>query len=194
MIRKSEHLIMFLAVCSVGILIVVSVFIYSARSSPPALFRRVVVDPIPRSVRNIRAHRHRRPDPGWEMHTYVLRFEVSNEDLSRIVTSGGFTQLADVEYSLGGIVYQMTDRCYSSFRLHVREDWFDLEQWRDFEGYIVEQERPNSWYKARLLLHNEQARTAYFMEHERRGEWTGILSVTDPRRGEDHGNLPSVVY
>ena len=94
--RKVKYLTLF-SMCAVVVAIVALLFTVRSASRSRLLFRQIVVDPIPTSVKHIRADRcyetsHMDRLNGLEQNIYALRFEISNEDLMDIVAAGGFSQ------------------------------------------------------------------------------------------------------
>ncbi|MHC4425613.1 MAG: hypothetical protein ACYSYV_05895, partial [Planctomycetota bacterium] len=61
------------------------------------IFKRYVCNPIPKSVKNIKAHRP------WEAsgHTCAMHFNISKADLTLILNSRRFREMAYVEYEDG---------------------------------------------------------------------------------------------
>lgn len=179
--------------CIVVLLITLTVVAFlPARSVPPAdLFRRVVMRPIPGSVQAIKADicyesSLRDHLTGWREHTYLLRFAISKEDLSKILAAEPFTELGQVEYTWKGLRYGVSGKPCGGFRVYRMDapepDWLDLQQWQDARIWIVEEEVRGSWYKARVLLYREPVGHAYFIEYEVTGNYGAMTkSVTDPR-------------
>ncbi len=105
----------------------------------------------------------------------ILRFGISSKDFLSIVGSRAFVKLGHIGYYNGCVNYGMswdigrTLVLYASRR--TEPAWFDLKDWKNPAAYIMEQEAVGSWYKARLLIHNEERNAAYFVEYEVRGHW-----------------------
>ncbi|MBP7050711.1 MAG: hypothetical protein KBE65_06835 [Phycisphaerae bacterium] len=158
-------------------------------TSSQSLFRAALVSPIPESVTDIRVDRvggffvDSVVNPSC--HTYIMRFNISVKDFSRVLAASAFSTLGWVEYESGSLHFGMTRNVGGSIELYGtrwnREPgWFDLGQWKGYEAYIMEQEVPTSWYKVRVLVYDRLATRACLIEHEVTGSWGGILSVTDP--------------
>lgn len=189
--RRTAIFITLLCIVVLLITLTVVAFLPARSVSPADLFRRVVMRPIPGSVQAIRADicyesSLRDHLTGWREHTYLLRFAIGKEDLSKILAAEPFTELGHVEYTLKNLFYGPSATLFSNFQLYERDapepDWLDLEQWQDARVWIVEEEVRDSWYKARVLLYREPVGHAYFIEREMTGTWGGgLLSVTDPR-------------
>jgi len=185
--RRTVLLIILMVLSSIGILLIALMFVPmrspSMRSPSPAdLFQRIVIHPIPDSVQAIEAdvcHQSSLKDrlTGWRHHEYLLRFDISKEDISNVLTSGSFRELGFVGYNSGVLVLGVTNRDAGHFVLYETEEeepaWFDLEQWKDTKAWIAEEERKGSWYKAHVVLYSEHLGRAYFLEYETTGEWTG---------------------
>jgi hypothetical protein len=163
---------------------ILATLIFLTVFSGPSLFRKVVIDPIPGSVKNIHADRQRGWSRDWRMRRYVLRFGISREDLRKITASGPFIKLDYAEYGEGEIAYGMTGR--PEYRLALYKSsrhepgWFDLGKWSGYEAYIKEREQPEGWYWTKILLYSTQLSEAYFIDHFEEGTLAGACSVTNP--------------
>jgi hypothetical protein len=139
---------------------------------PWMVFRKVVLSPIPASVRQIRA------DHKWwlNQYSYILRFAISPEDVALLVRSGPFEELAFVRYDRGYFDYGNTRLSSTSINVYAvyngeREpEWLDLSKWTQCRVYVAEVEGPDM-YNVRLLLYDEGRGEAYFVRHEIRGHW-----------------------
>ena len=142
-----------------------------------ATFASQVIRPIPQSVQNIKMDRcpitpfMSRFQGTWER-ALVVRFDVSKEDLSRIVVTHGFMPWVTVECTSGTLRYKTTDGSVTDIRLyrerHRRSpSWFDLEKWRDAETYFVGQATPDGHsVDVSLLVYNDQVGSAYFIRRQ----------------------------
>ena len=175
-------MIILMVLSGTGVLLIALMFVPMRSPSPADLFQRIVIHPIPDSVQAIEAdvcHQSSLKDrlTGWRQHEYLLRFDISKEDISSVLTSGSFSELGFVGYNSGVLVLGVTNRDVGHFVLYETEEeepaWFDLEQWKDTKAWIAEDELKGSWYKAHVVLYSEHLGRAYFLEYETTGEWTG---------------------
>jgi hypothetical protein len=164
---------------------------------PRGLFRKAVLNPIPPSVKNIRASGFFLPEA---CHTYVLRFTVSEEDIRLILSSGPFKEIGYVQYQSGILTYgehQFPRENYTRYRddevigtYEHHSDvglsfmlfegwrgwfpprWFQFAKWRTFKAYVVERKDPDlPSVEVHLLLHNAELGQTYFINYEVRGTW-----------------------
>ena len=137
------------------------------------LFRRVVSFRVPQSVEEVRTDVFRT----FGEHYYVLRFNISKQDLDAIVNSQHFARLGHIRYSAGCVNYGIHANVGTTLVLYGRRrkepSWLDLREWKNPSAYLVEQEAENCRYKARLLVHDEERGAAYFLEYEVKGHWGG---------------------
>jgi hypothetical protein len=164
--------------------------------SPRAAFRRYVVHPIPRSVRNIRVDHTWKTPLSSRLQSYlrrsvfVLRFDISKEDLQRILGSREFRVCKSCSCTEGGTVkYVITRISYTTFRGHDEintsnepmyiylwpvgrpvPSWFDLDKWTEPNGYMAGQDYMSpGWVDVSLLVYNEQLGSAYMIKYEASG-------------------------
>lgn len=163
---------------------ILAALIFLTAFSGSSLFRKVIIDPIPGSVKNIHVDRQRGWSRDWRMRRRVLRFGISREDLRKITASGPFIKLDYAEYGEGEIAYGMRGRPEYRFALYKSSrhepGWFDLGKWSGYEAYIKEREQPEGWYWAKILLYSTQLNAAYFIDHFEEGTLAGACSVTNP--------------
>jgi hypothetical protein len=130
---------------------------------------------------------------GWWQRECLLRFDLSEADLSRILASAPFAELEYADYRKGlldcgwrarssGNVTLVFSRQFRLYETMEEEPmWLDLAQWKNVRAWIAQEERRGSWYKARLVLYNEQLKQACFVVHEEQGEWDGRRSISRPQ-------------
>jgi hypothetical protein len=162
---------------------------------PRATFRRLVIRPIPHSVRNIKVDRcqlstrRERLYYRRENHAFVLRFDIDKEDFSQIVAARGFRLLSwrSVQCYEGTVVFGDRDgtrdlKLYKG-TLDVdeggnpidvglrRPGWFDLDTWEGrFGGYRAGKDLPNEgWLDLSVLFYNEQLGSAFLIKWEKTG-------------------------
>lgn len=164
-----------LSVLLILVLVISSILaaIYYVRR-PGYLFKEVVLKPIPKSVKNIRATSKRSVVLNTG-HTYVLGFDIGKEDLSLILGSEPFTEIEDVSYNddsgtfaFGTASRGMTITLYERNEGERAPEWFELNTWDNFRVYLVE-DAGLGWYRMRLLLYREDLGRAYFIEHKMNG-------------------------
>lgn len=171
--------------------------------SSRATFRRFVFSPIPRSVRNIRVDHCQRSSlkmrvyREYEKHVLVLRFEINEDDLSRIIVKRGFRLCKDFKYTNGTLEYtiakvrrsSVSDGCkIIDMKLDNRliqlycEDqeagekeypapsWLDLGGWTNGEAYLAGQDDlSRGWLDVSLLIYNKQLGSAHLIKYEESG-------------------------
>jgi hypothetical protein len=181
MTGKSVHTRRFAEIAFLVLLVTVGATIIAMRSSigAPALFRRLVIRPIPKSVQNMRLDRVQMATFGARLHgyrsrAYVLRFDISREDLSQIVATRGFEPWDNPTYTDGVLKYKTTKGSFASMylywpKLRPAPNWFDLEAWTGFETYFIGQDQLIlGRADVSLLLYDEQLGSAYLVKWEKR--------------------------
>ncbi|MBN2132581.1 MAG: hypothetical protein JW741_23975 [Sedimentisphaerales bacterium] len=142
---------------------------------PPRAFRKALLDPIPPSVKRIKASIF----SGWGCHKYVLRFNISERDLRLILASDQFKEIGYVEYRGNTLVSGETREATISFNLFegwrktFRPRWFELADSDAVKAYRVEEE-DIGFHKVRLLLYDPGISQAYYVEYEARGTGVGV--------------------
>jgi hypothetical protein len=101
-------------------------------------FKRYVLDPIPKSVTNIKVDQPK----NFQGYRYTFRFNINRSDLDLLIHSKPFVRVWSVEYKNGDLrwswdrpdgKYWTTRPCYD----HTKEpSWFRLEQWDAYEAYV----------------------------------------------------------
>ena len=143
---------------------------------PSRVFRKAILDPIPRSVKKIRAS----TSSGRGCHKYVLRFDISEPDLRLILASDQFKEIGYVEYRGNTLVSGETRQATISFHLFegwrktFRPRWFKFPDGGEVKVYRVEEE-DIGFHKVRLLLYNQGISQAYYVEYEARGTGVGVI-------------------
>ncbi len=169
--RKSKYYV--LAVLILAILMAVLVVKILL---PFWLFRKVVLNHIPASVRNIKSSQ----DLWFGEHKYVLRFHISKEDLSLILKSRRFKKISYVKYNDGLLDYGEVQNILNSFFLYdtyrgkSTPRWFRLGEWKNFKAYV--EERIESGFESvHILLYNEGQGESYFIDYEVRDTGVGLV-------------------
>lgn len=147
---------------------------------PSELFRQYIMDPIPKSVTNIRANR----PSVIGGYTYVLRFNIRRPDLDSIINSRPFQRVCNVKYNNGylewawdtwqGFSMNRSDIIVYGSRRGPR--WFRPQLWDKPEVYVFEKvgDRVNTQifdyepkvhdrHDTQVLLYNEKETEAYFI-------------------------------
>jgi hypothetical protein len=125
---------------------------------PPALFRRYVLDPIPPSVTEIKAHRTK----ALFGYGYTFRFKISRSDLGLITQSRPFKRVAKIECTQDNFVNWDWESAPGRTMLvyapgQRRPRWYRPHTWANPEGYAV----PDG--EIRILIYNERAGEAYMI-------------------------------
>jgi hypothetical protein len=154
--------------------------------SPRASFRHLVIHPIRRSVRNIKVDRQSRFSLwarlcGFSEDFYVVRCDISKEDLMQIVQARGFEPCEDLKFADNRLTYTRVKERHSVAigRLHAAwggghsqalydtqqpPSWFDLGKWTDSEAYLIERDTGRSDCEdLALLIYSKQVGSAYFI-------------------------------
>lgn len=134
---------------------------------PPSFFRKVVLDPIPESVKDIRFDRFRR----FSQHRWVLRFDLGKADRSLIIDSGPFMEVPYFKYDeKDGLIQFGESRwkgrnipLYSPVDKWSPPDWFQLGQWENLKVYMMEQK---NFEGVRMLVYNKMLSEAYFVDYQ----------------------------
>lgn len=151
-------------------------------------FKKYVLDPIPTSVKNIKADQ-----PGKTFgYIYTFRFNISREDLSLLINSQPFIRIWNLKYKNGMLEwawgytdpieleapkYGISLPLYEYGGGSHGPSWFRPGQWDNPEAYsfykigdlintqIFEQDGHHSdgWETIQILLYNEKEGEAYFI-------------------------------
>jgi hypothetical protein len=146
---------------------------------PSNLFRKAVLDPIPPSVRGIRASGFFSSEAD---HTYVLRFSIGPADVPLILASDEFKEVDDATFGEGILSYRVNPPSLGSERASstgndegaslflfnrwptlFRPRWFQFDKWRTFKAYAFTR-RDSITVHRRLLLYNADSGEAYFID------------------------------
>jgi len=143
-------------------------------------FKRYVLNPIPKSVTNIRADQPKK----FRGYRYIFRFNINRDDLGLLINSGPFVKVWNVKYEDGDIwwgwdredqfgmsEYTSIAICYQSKR---EPDWFRPQLWDEPEAYAFRKEgdllnietfgkKSSGPTNIQILLYNENEAEAYFI-------------------------------
>jgi hypothetical protein len=133
---------------------------------PSDVFRQYVLDPIPKSVTNIKADK---PKEIWG-YMYTLRFNINRSDLDLLIDSGALEKVWNVKYKKGYLFWGWdrsspggrTIIVYHSRRWRKEPRWFRPELWENPEAYAFEKEVGGQKI-TKILLYNEKEDEAYFI-------------------------------
>jgi hypothetical protein len=136
--------------------------IYCFGHAGPRLFRRYVLDPVPRSVTEVRVDRL----GGVFAYGYAFRFRIQEADVATIIKSRPFQRVQNVRYEdWGELNFEWSPTFGRGLSLYPSETsmpaWFTPGLWHDPESYAYEQctAHRRTW----VLLYNRQAGEAYFV-------------------------------
>ena len=173
-------LLVIISVCIVGLLALCGCKARGmSEKKASETFRKYVLNPIPKSVTNIKADQ-----PKWiRGYRYTFRFGINRDDLALIINSGPFVKVWKVKYKDGNLSWQWNCdgflgigptsemSCYD----HTHEpSWFKLGLWDNPETYafwkegdLVNVERfekdSSGPTEIKVLLYNEKEAEAYFI-------------------------------
>ena len=149
---------------------ILSVFIYSlcffclssCTNKRDELFEKYILNPIPKSVRNIKIDQTK----SVSGYGYLFVFDIHSEDLNLIISSKSLTKISNVEYHQGYLYLEYHHEDINSIGLPIygnskQARWFHPELWRnpDTYGYIKSNLDQNDF---RILLFNKEENKAYF--------------------------------
>ena len=152
------------------------------------IFTKYILDPIPKSVTNIKADRPRL----FLGYTYTLRFNINRADLALITESRPFQRVWDVTHGNGRLDWNWDPpgstytRGISIIVYHPKggrrePKWFTPNLWDNPETYVFHKEgdhvntqtigydkKANEQEDTLVLLYNEKDQEAYFIISNRR--------------------------
>ena len=157
----------------------------NSRQSEPwesRIFSKYVLDPIPKSVADIKVDELEYPGLG---HCYVMRFRIEKGDLTLVLNSQMFQEFTSVVYEQGNLFwreinYQERDPLknplggdtssnlplYTNQRQQQPPEWFRPNDWDIPKVYVVEEKYGKSRrYQTKVLIYNEKLEEAYFIEY-----------------------------
>lgn len=178
----ARMLLLFVFIC-MALLLVLGGCKRISKARASAAFRRYVLNPIPKSVTNIRA------DQPMKIHgyRYTFRFNINRDDLGLLINSRPFVRVWNVKYKnkhlswywergdgkfgMPKYRYSTTMICYK----YTREPgWFTPELWDNPEAYAFCKEGDlmniqrfgkdtSGPVEIRVLLYNEKEGQAYYV-------------------------------
>jgi hypothetical protein len=130
------------------------------------IFKRYVCNPIPKSVKHIRA------DRPWELsgHRYVMHFEISPSDLSSVLALRRFTEVSHVEYNAGSLRWDVDPSHGEALPLYRHGKgapaWFRPNDWKNPKAYRHKERQTNYREHMQILIYNEELGEAYLIEYQ----------------------------
>ena len=153
--KKDLLIILILALC------LFCLFSYTFKLDPEEHFKKYILDPIPKSVKNIKVDQ----TSSIYGYAYLFGFDIDKEDLKLIIDSKSLTTTTYIGYSdgyfhvenYGG--YKMISLLVYGNRKQAK--WFHPESWKnpDCYCYITSINHQND---RRILLFNKEENKAYF--------------------------------
>jgi hypothetical protein len=131
---------------------------HSAPAPPKRLFKEHILDPIPKSVKEIKVDRARE----FSGYGYVFHFKISGEDLDRIVESRPFERMF-ISYEYGNLYFGNTG--LSVYPPGEEPAWFIGWELRGSEGYAYEEVKGGKSYTW-VLIFNQELEEAYFFSYK----------------------------
>ena len=137
---------------------------------PSEIFRQHLLDPIPKSVINIKADQ---PMNVLSSYRYTLRFNINRADVAELIYSNSLVRVWNVKYRDGDLFWAwdtwrglstngVTIIVYDSRRWRRKPKWFRPELWDNPEAYAFRKKIGNRMY-SQVLLYNEKEGEAYFI-------------------------------
>jgi len=129
--------------------------------SAQTVFREYVLDPIPPSVMDIRVDRTH----AFLGYGYTLRFRISQTDLTSILNSQPFKELAEMEYHAQStsLTWKLNPAPRTSLLVYApgqrRPIWFKPEDLNSPVSYAV----PEGGWNIRVLIYDPQIEEAYLI-------------------------------
>jgi hypothetical protein len=133
------------------------------RHTGPELVRRYVLDPVPRSVAEVRVDRL----GGVFAYGYAFRFKINKADAAAIIMSRPFQEVQNAKYEdWGGLSFEWSPKSGCSLTIYSSEmsrpSWFDLGLWHSPDAYAYE-EHATHQTTIYVFLYDRQGGEAYFI-------------------------------
>ena len=131
------------------------------KPDPVSHFKRYILDPIPKSVKNIKIDQ----TSMFNGYSYLFGFDIAREDINLIIESKSLTKKT-VRYSDGRFIVDNVGR-YNTISLLVyarnekQAEWFNPELWTNPDAYVY-YKRIDTNVDYQILLFNEEENKAYF--------------------------------
>jgi len=170
----------------VSVLIISTCFIVLKCTHESRLFKKYVCNPIPKSVRNIRAHES--SWPSWDIfgHKYVMHFKASKSDVELILTSKRFKEVEWFKYENGLLTWGDTPPwekknegeyvakphweaeslgLYPQYKRRPGPVWFKPNDWDSPKVYSFEERTVSYQKQIQILIYNEDLDEAYLVDY-----------------------------
>ena len=171
MSRKTKRILLS---CGISLTVIAVCFVTVEATRPSRFFNKYVLNPIPKSVRNIELDAQ--GWPSWNIFSYiwVMHFKVSKTDVELILGSRRFKEMSDVRYADGLLSLMEAPSSGEYLLLYLsgrrKPEWFRLEQWDNPKAYRFREMSISYQEHLQVLIYNEQLAEAYFIEHKG-GHW-----------------------
>jgi hypothetical protein len=133
------------------------------RPDPQEHFKKYILDPIPKSVKNINVDETKI----FCEYAYLFGFDINKEDLKLIIDSKSLTPAKLIDYTAGSFNLDYHYKDYEGMSIPVYgynqkpASWFHLELWKNSDCYCYITEI-NNQNDRRILLFNKEENKAYF--------------------------------
>jgi hypothetical protein len=168
-IMKAAFCISYLFFAAVFIKYIPSILPTMSTSEASNVFKQYILDPIPKSVTNIRADQPKK----LLGYRYTLRFDINRTDLTLLIDSKSLKRVWNVKYKKGRLDWAwdtwngwtlngVTITVYDSGYCRYEPLWFNPQRWDHPEAYAL-YETKKSRINTRVLLYNEKKGEAYYI-------------------------------
>jgi hypothetical protein len=162
--KTKKHLLIIL----IFVLCWFCLFSYVIKLDPEEHFKKYILNPIPKSVKNIKVDQ----TMSFYGYAYLFGFDIDKEDLKLIIDSQSLTSATYIDYALGCFDIEYHFKDYDGLMIRVYGDnkparWFHPKSLKnpDCYCYITEINNQND---RRILLFNKEENKAYFFIEKRR--------------------------
>ena len=154
---KTKKYLLRFSICTLYLLCLTSC---SKKLDPEEHFKKYILDPIPKSVRNIKVDQ----TESFYGYAYLFEFDIDRKDLKLIRDSKSLKIIPTIEYVKKCFLITY-DQEGNSILLEIYEyrkqaQWFHPELWRNYDAYGYF--KFNHQTDIRLLLFNTEENKAYF--------------------------------
>ena len=178
-----------LRTCCISLAVILACGLFLKISYPSLLFKKYVCNPIPKSVKNIKAQRTQFLFSG---HKYVMRFKINKADLMLILNSRPFKEVEWVQYENGFLNwgktplwekqnqggFNPTEASWEREGMCLYEpqggrpgpEWFRPDDWKSPKVYEFKQRSISYRLHMQVLIYNEELSEAYLVE-DLGGKW-----------------------
>ena len=187
--HKNKHILLNCLIIVTVVLVLISAYTVVLKFTYEAqIFKKYVYNPIPKSVRNIKAHR----PPEVSGHRYVMHFEIGKTDLPLILKSKPFKEVEWIKYKNGFIYWGDTPPwekqnkdgyvpeplhyegkslyLYAPYEGRPEPIWFKPNDWDSPKVYCFRERTINNREHIQFLIYNEDIDEVYIVEYQE-GRW-----------------------